>query len=348
MLMRKETDMKKLRTLIIGAGGIAAVHALALNKLSNIEVSGVMDINRENAAKIARICKAPVFIDVDEALQEADMVHLLTPPAKRVDYALKAIRTGKHIICEKPIAARLDEARQIVVAARENGTVLMPAFNHRFRDGYEQLRQTVKSGRLGEVVNVWSYRLGAGSGFGKYALSRNWRTDPDLVCGMTIESLSHDIDMLNGLAGRISEVSANVTSTISQLPEFDNNAGVCCRLENGGTALIHASWSSHISYNSRGVIGTKGTAMIQGNDLWDFDVLRIRTDDMTAEETVVLNDRFAGIEHYSYLNENVHFIDCLINGSEPKVQPEDGLYALQVSLAILEASKEKRTVAIDR
>lgn len=333
-----------IRTLIIGAGGIAQAHVSSINRIKDMEVAGVIDINYDNAKKIAQKCNAKVYDNMHEALQNVDMVHLLTPPSKRVEYALQAVDAGKHIICEKPIATSINDARMIIDAANRKGVLLMPAFNHRFRAGYEKLQEIVKSGKLGKVVNFWSYRLGAGSGFGKYGLSQSWRTDPNLVCGMTIESLSHDIDMMNGLVGHVNEIYGNTFSTLKDLPSFDNNANVCFRLQNGGTALIHASWSSHISYSSRGIIGTEGTAMIQGNDLWDFEKLRIKTNEMEQEETIDFEDYFIGIDHNSYLNENIHFLDCVMNKTELKVKSEDGLYALQVSLAILESDKLNRTV----
>jgi myo-inositol 2-dehydrogenase/D-chiro-inositol 1-dehydrogenase len=112
--------------------------------------------------------------------------------------------------------------------------------------------------------------MGVGSG-------PNWRTTPGLLCGMSVESLSHDIDLLRWMMGEVIDVRANVFESRPGLPGFDDTANVVCTLANGGTAVIHASWSSHLSRNSRGVIGTQGTAMVAGSGLWNLDRFHFKT-----------------------------------------------------------------------
>ena len=70
----------------------------------------------------------------------------------------------------------------------------------------------------------FSNRFGAGAGFRGAPLSHSWRTDPQLVCGMSIESVSHDIDMLLHLVNGVESVSANTYCAIKDIPNFDNNA----------------------------------------------------------------------------------------------------------------------------
>ena len=332
-----------IRTAIVGAGGIANAHITALNKLENVKIVGVMDINADNAKKKAELCGAQVYDKMEEFLDKVDMIHLLTPPSKRVEYAVKAMKAGKHIMCEKPIASSVSDAEELVNAATKYGIKFMMAFNHRFRDGYKMLQDAVKSGDLGDVINFWSHRLGTGAGFGNQKLSSSWRTDPNLVCGMSIESLSHDVDMMVGAVGNVSDVRANTLGTIKELPKFDNNSNAVFRLSSGGTGLIHASWSSHISSSARGVIGTKGTAVVEGDDLWNFMQFRIKTEDMQYEKVIQLNDRF---DNASYYNENKYFLECIEKNQMPSPSGEDGLQVLKVCLAILESNNKDVVVNI--
>lgn len=333
-----------LKTVVIGAGGIAARHAAAINRLENMRAAGVIDPNPQNAQRIAGMCGARVIPRLEDALGEIDMIHLLTPPSKRVEYAETAMRAGKHVLCEKPIASGMEDALRLAELARENGVLFMTAFNMRFRPGYRMLCDDVLSGRLGDVISVWSHRTGPGSGFNA-PLGDTWRTHPDLVCGMSIESLSHDIDMFRGFGLEISDVSAWVKGTNPLLPQFDNNAQVVMALENGGCASINASWSSWLPMCSRGVIGTRGTAVISGRGFFDFMEHRIKTADMAYERSDYVDDPF---DAESYYTENKYFADCIEKGETPFITAENGVEALRVSLAILESAKDRRTVKLQR
>ncbi len=331
-----------IKTVIIGAGGIAEKHAESVNRLPNVKVAAVLDVKAENAKKIADICNSNVISKLDDVLDEVQMVHLLTPPSKRLEYAEIAMKAGKHVLCEKPIAVDLKEARKLSELAKENGVLFMTAFNMRFRPGYLKLQDDVLSGRLGDIISIWSHRIGPGSGF-KAPLGDSWRTDPKLVCGMTIESLSHDIDMIRGLGVEITSVSARVKGVRPELSSFDNNAQVVLGLNNGASAIINASWSSHLPMSSRGVIGTKGTAVITGAGFFDFMEHSIRTEEMECVHTSHINDPF---DSMSYYEENKYFIECIENGRRPFITADNGVEALKVSLAILESSREQRLIQL--
>lgn len=331
-----------IKTVIIGAGGIAAKHAESINRLPDVEVAGVIDAKNENAVRIAELCNARVISRLEDVLDQIQMIHLLTPPSKRVEYAEPAMKAGKHVLCEKPIAADMADAQRLLELSTQNKTLFMTAFNMRFRPGYLMLQEDVLSGRLGDIISVWSHRIGPGSGF-KAPLGDSWRTDTALACGMSVESLSHDIDMFRGFGVEISSVSAIVKGIRPELPAFDNNAQAVMGLSNGGSAVISASWSSHLPMSSRGVIGTKGTAVLQGRGFFDFTVHRILTEDMKHERVTCVNDLFDG---QCYTAENRHFIDCVQNGVRPIVSAENGVEALKVSLAILNSSRKRCIVEL--
>jgi len=322
-----------LKTAIIGAGGIARKHAEALLKIPDVQVVGVIDPNADNANTIAAMCNAKVVSNIEELLSELDMIHLLTPPSRRIEYAKPAMEAGKHVFCEKPIATDIADGNKLAKLAKENNIIFMTAFNMRFRPGYLTLQNDVLSGRLGEVVSVWSHRIGPGVGFND-SLGNSWRTEPGLVCGMTVESLSHDIDMFDGLGLKVESVAAWVTGSRPDLPDFDNNSQLLMRLKNGGSAVINASWASHLAMSSRGVVGTRGTAVLDGTGFFDFMNYKVVTDG--GEEVTHINDPF---DNESYYTENLHFIDCVKSGKTPIVNEDSGVSALKVSLAALKSAK---------
>jgi predicted dehydrogenase len=334
------------KTVIIGAGEISHTHAKALHDLG-IGIVGVLDLNLDRAQELAGQYGARVIRTLDEVLTEVDMVHIFTPPAYRVEYVRQAAATGKHIFIEKPIAISIADAKKIITLAAANRVKLMTGFNHRFRSGYRMLQEAVRDGRLGDIIGVFSHRLGAGVGFGSALLNPGWRTDPNFTCGMSIESVSHDIDMLLHLVDGVVSISANTYGTVPEAPNFDNNSAVTFRLKNGGTGLIHASWSSYLGYSSRGVLGTKGAAMITGDNLFDFMNFNIQTEDMPYRQIINVDDRFLSPTQQCYVAINRHFTECIEQDRLPLASGEDGLRALVFSQAILESNRIGQAVSVD-
>ena len=333
-----------MKTVIIGAGGIAQPHAKALERLG-VQIAGVLDVSKDKALAFSGRYGCPVIGDLDDIIGKVDMIHLLTPPSERVGYVRTAAAAGKHIFIEKPIAINISDAEEIISLAGAGRVKLMVNFNHRFRDGFLMLKEAFDSGALGEAVSLYAQRFGAGHGF-LNAFEPSWRTRKDLMCGMSIESLSHEIDMLLQIAGGIDTVSAVVSETIAELPGFDNNVSASFRTSTGAVGSIHASWTSHLGHSERGVIGTKGSAVISGNDLFSFEEFTIRTEGMPYPRVTKVGELFSLVDDHSFDRTNKHFMECVINDAAPASSGEDGLRALKVSLAILESSRLGKVVKV--
>jgi predicted dehydrogenase len=323
---------------ILGAGGIAERHASALGGNSSARIVAVHDTRVERAEAMASAYGGRAFARAEDAVAEADLVYVLTPPTTHRELAVLAMQAGKHVVCEKPLAATLEDGRIMLEAAQTHGVKLMVAFNMRFKKGFRYLKEIVDSGRLGRIYHFWSHRFGLGVGTGY-----NWRTDPELMCGMAIESLSHDIDLMRFIVGDPLNVRSTVYESRSDLPGFDTDVSALFTLAEGSTALIHASWSSHLGGNARGVLGTKGAAIAEGPGLWESRYLRIKTEDMAHEERIVLDDP---LDMASYVAENEHFVASVDRDLAPLVTGEDGFRALTISYALLEAHRRNETVAI--
>lgn len=321
----------------VGAGGIARTHAAALQRLEGARMAGVYDVSAARAEELAASCGAAAYADLDACIEAGDAVYILTPPSTHRDIAARAAAAGKPIFLEKPLAATAEDGEAIAQACERAGVVAMVNFNMRYRPAYRKLKELLDSGELGDVVSLWSHRMDdAGEG-------RSWRTDPKLLCGMTIESLSHDIDMFRWLNGDIRTVCAHVGNTRADLPGFDNNASVLLTAANGRPALIQASLSSHLSFNSRGIVGTRGTAMISGTGIWNFDRLRYRTAEMAEVREEALDDP---LDVRSYAETGSHFVHCIRSGTQPDVSVQDGLAALRITLAIHRSHREGSVIPV--
>ena len=331
-----------MNTIIVGAGAISYCHAEALTKLG-VNILGIYDINKKSAAKLATQYNTSVIDNFELAVKEADIIHICTPPSFRIEYVKIAMEAGCHVVMEKPMAITINDAERLIDIGKKNNRKIMIDFNHRFRYGFQRLLDIVKSGVLGDVINIYVNRMGM---LGGNAGTENdtWRRNTNTVCGMSIESLSHDIDMINQLAGPISSVKADIRGTYEDVPQFDDNVNVCFNLKSGAMGLINASWSSYLKSSSRGIIGTKGSVVLEGDDLFDFSRLRLRTKDMAHEEVYTLNDIYNFATCPSYYNANKYFIECILNDRIPSTSGEYALSTLKVSHAILESAKSQQAI----
>jgi len=331
-----------VRIGIVGAGGIARRHVHALTGVDDARLTAVVDTSGERAAQLAASCEgASAFETVADGLDAIDAAFVLTPPQFHRDVAVAAIEAGKHVMIEKPLAVDVADGEAIVAAARKHGVVAMTAFNMRFRPGFAKLRDAISGGCLGEVVQFWSQRLGGGGSHDEVEEGANWRTTSSTICGMTIESLSHDIDLVRWMLGDVAAVKACTRASHAPLPGFDDNASLVLTLASGAFATIHASWSSWLGFNSRGAVGTAGAAMVAGGGLWDLDRFHLRTKDMPHESIEVLNET---LNVDSYRAEDRHFVECIRNDTPPSVTAADGLAALKVSRAALTSSRDGKSV----
>lgn len=322
-----------LKTIIIGAGGISRQHCKALKKLG-VDIAGIYDVNYERAANLAAEYGSKAIRNLPEELGMADMIHVLTPPSERISYVKMAADRGIHILMEKPVAITLDDATFMENYVKEKNVLGMMAFTQRFRKGYQKIKELMDEGKIGEIVQAFCFRVGPGPGF-TGNLQESWRTNKKFVCGMSIESLSHDIDFLQSLVGEIVSVSGKVNGTIKALPEFDNNVNAVLGFDNGAIGSITASWSSHISYNIKGIIGTKGSVFLQGNDIWDSTkmIKKLEGEEQIEEELLDVFQKGDG-----YYQENRCFLNCIQNNRKVPCDFSAGRKALEVSKKILETS----------
>lgn len=333
---------------MIGTGDIGYSHGKAVVKLGG-KVIGAYDINLDGLKKYAAAfdCDALEYDQIDEYVKKSDYVVICTPPSKRLDYVEKVLSAHVPLYMEKPVATILEDAQMIQeIIEKYDGKVIV-GFAHRYRPAFVKLYEIVSSGMLGEPVNVFCQRIGPGPGFKNSNLPQmTWRTDPKLACGMTVESLSHEFNLITALCGPIKSIAANTGATLPGLPHFDNNSSITMRANCGAIASINASWSSDIGFCMRGYIGTKGTAVIEGSNMFEFDRLRVKTSDMSEEEVYEFDDSYDRGKDDVIFHVHEHFWDCLNNGAEIITPYAEGVKVLRMSRMALASSDEGKELTL--
>jgi predicted dehydrogenase len=149
--------MKKLVGVVIGCGAIAREHLTALAKLKNVEVAGVCDLSEARVEATAERFAVPKwYTDYQRMLGETrpDLVHITTPPGAHFPIAKYCLANGFNVLCEKPIAVTYDQFLELKQLALQNNRILMENHNFRFHSSIRRISDLLKSGSLGEVVDV--------------------------------------------------------------------------------------------------------------------------------------------------------------------------------------------------
>lgn len=317
-----------MRVGIVGAGGIARHHLDALERLSSVSVTAVTDITRERAQWLIDATGASFFESVAALANHVDLAYVLTPPRARVEAISALASKGVPIFCEKPLAARVADAERIAAVVRDAGIPFMMGFMRRWHPPYAKLRSVISSGSLGQPILFHRTRVG------RLELdARNWRTDPGQLCGVTMESASHDLDLLRWLGGDLVTMRGEAIQSRMELPGFDESLVATGRFANGAAAALQVSWRSRISRNDVGVIGTEGAALITGDSLWSSDELRVET---TSDSYRV---RFSDEDSNNdgYRAQAAAFVDLASGKAIDHADLADGLATVRLSQQILDS-----------
>ena len=310
---------------------MARTHAEVLYDREDVVLDAVCDVDAQRARALATAADADAYTDHRTMFREADLdvAYITTPPRTRVTPIRDAARSEIAVFCEKPLAATLENGRRIETIVEEYDVPFMMGFPSRFAEPCRRMRELLDAGDVGDPVTVFSTRAGYGAPRGG-----GWRDDPEQACGVTIESTSHNIDMLRWLGGEIESVSgrtANVTHP--ELDSYDDNTLATVSFERGAIGLLQNSWTSRVEYLRHGVIGTEGAVIVEGDEWWRLDRLTHATETDSYPKTITFDSETA--TEMGYAGETEAFLESLASGTSPPVDVSDGLRALEISHAIV-------------
>ncbi len=328
-------EPQEIRVGFVGSGWIARQHAEALRSVAGIRFSACLDIDEGAAHHLGELTGCRPTARLDETIEESDVLWVCTPPKLHREQVIACLRAGRHVYCEKPLAPTPEEGRAIVAEAEAGDALAAIGFNFRFHGPWRKCRELIDAGELGRPMMFLCQRIGLGATGG-------WRRDPEQLCGMTIESLSHNIDLMRFLVGEVAVVSAQVAVDPDQ-PEFDICLAAALKLRSGVTAGIQATWASPVPATRHGVVGTTATALIEGPSQFEFDCLRVSGREDEAERVY----RFPLPENPSQAACE-HFIAAIRGETPLEIPLVHGLRALEVSAALLSSARQGgAAVAVD-
>lgn len=313
--------------------------------LPNTEVVVVSAHDLDSAQRLANQlgCEAAAGWRGVVGRNDLDAIIVCTPPDSHAEISIAAMREGKHVLCEKPLARSVAEAEEMVRVAEETARVLKCGFNHRHHPGFQKLRLWVDEGRIGQPLFVRA-RYGIG---GRPGYEREWRADSQVVGGgQLMEQGIHAIDLARWFLGDFSEVAAFIETRYWNMSPLEDNGYALYRTPTGGVATIHSSLTQWRNLFVFELGGTDGYVAVDGlGGGYGTERAIFGKKDFTAPFAEEIID-FRG-EDRSWLEEWREFASAIEEQRTPQGDGRDGLQAMRLVCAAYEASKTRRTVSLD-
>ena len=355
----------KIRLGIIGAGSIARLaHVPAIQQMPEVELVAICRRNREKANELGKQWGVKeIYYDYKDLLKSKniDAVIVTTPNANHRENVIAAAMEGKHVLCDKPIATNLKDAREIVEACKKNKVKFQMGFNQRFWNQVEIAKQLVEKGTIGQVKGFSStFKVRVAD----YPADTDYRFQTELSGGSClIDAGIHRIDMARFFMGDIKDVYAEVKHSV--VPQkVDDNAWLLCNFEDGATGFISSDIYSPTMDNTTALYGSEGTVYISTETVNPFQTvpLAVYTEkNIDLIPDIVLKyfypkvwwdqpkDNWISIvppRDFPYLKQLKAFYKSIIEDKEPPVTGDDGVKSLEVVLAAYKSAREKVRVTL--
>lgn len=351
-----------LRVGIIGMGGIGETHLKAYRQIEGVEVVALADPAEARLNLMAATYGvADKYTDYHDLLARTDIdaVSVGTPNALHAPVTIAALESGKHVLCEKPLARSGAEGDTMVQAAVKAGRVLQVCFNHRQRGDVQVLKDYIDTGAMGRIYHAkafWMRRSGI-PGMG------GWFTNREMAGGGPLIDLGvHILDMALYLLGEPEVISVSAATYAELGPrgrggwlgktlvgdggyEVEDLATAFVRLGDGATLLLEASWAVYgKNADDFGVtlFGTDGGADINVKNYGWEDTLTIYTD--TGGVPSELRPRVRRGEGHVATVRN--FVDAISGGDWSAHTGREGLRRAQIIDACYQSALEGREVSL--
>jgi predicted dehydrogenase len=335
---------------LLGCGRIAKRHSdlLGGGHIQGAELVAACDEVRERADAVAARFNIPAFYNMDDFLNRKDIqaVSVLTPSGMHPVHAIAAARAGKHVVVEKPMALRLEDADKMIRACDAAGVKLFVVKQNRFNVPVVKAREALEAGRFGRLV-LGTVRVRWCRNQAYYDQDK-WRGTWAYDGGVLANQASHHIDMLEWFFGDVASVHARGATALVNI-ETEDTAVATLKFRNGALGIIEATTAVRPRdlEGSLSILGEKGTVEIAG-----FAVNKIRhwqfTHELPSDKDVM--ERYSvnppnvyGFGHQAYYE---HVVKCLRDQNPALVDGLQGRKSLELITALYESIETGREVSL--
>ena len=267
-----------MKGAIVGFGVIASTgHTPAYLQMQQHSIVAVADpVKARRQAARQMIPGVATYASHDELLADhqrlgLDFVDIATPPCFHLEITLAAARRGLHVLCEKPITVSLDEARTMLLAARDHQVTIFPCHNYKHAPVVKQMEQQIHSGRIGPVrsATLTTFRTTNAKGTPEWNI--DWRRQRKYSGGgIVMDHGSHTCYLAFMFFG--GQPPRSVAARTYHLdPQFDTEDNVCAALTfDSGFAQLHLSWTAGVRKVIYALQGSTGAVVVDEDEAQIF------------------------------------------------------------------------------
>ncbi len=365
--MKGYFEMEKMKVAIVGCGGIANnKHLPSLMQVENVEIVAFCDIVEERAVKSKEeygTADARVYTDYKEMLKnETDLtsVHVCTPNNAHCEVTCASLEAGAHVLCEKPMAKTVEDARKMLETSKKTGKLLTIGYQNRFRQDSTHLKRAVDRGDLGEIYYA------KGEALRRRAVP-TWGVFLDAEAqggGPLIDIGTHALDLTLWLMGnyKVKDVKgvtyrklADQTETGNAWGDWDpseftveDSAFGFITMENGASIVLESSWALNVADPREAqcvLCGTKAGADFHDGlriNKVEFGNLVMEKPQLGAAGVAF----FDGEEEKPQVLEAKCFYSAIEHGTELVVKPEQALVVTEVLDAMYRSAQTGKLIEL--
>ncbi|HEU4643687.1 MAG TPA: Gfo/Idh/MocA family oxidoreductase [Gemmatimonadaceae bacterium] len=348
-MTRPATGDRRFRIVVVGCGRISERHLEAIASQPALELVGVADELPERARAAGEQWGVPAFPSAAALFEHvgADVAAICTPSGLHPRHGILAAEHGMHVICEKPMATRLEEADALVRACDEAGVQLFVVKQNRLNPAIQLLKRSVDAGRFGRIYLAnTTVRWNRPQSY--YDLAP-WRGTWEFDGGAFMNQASHYVDMIQWLVGPVESVLAR-TATLARRIESEDTGVALLRFRNGALGTIEVTMLTY-PRNLEGsitILGETGTVKVGGTALnriehWEF----ASYDDLDREAELLRQApnplSVYGSGHRPYY---ANVVKVLEGKAAPGTDGREGRKSLELILGIYESARAAHEVAL--
>ncbi len=302
---------------VIGTGHLGSLHAKIyslIKKKSKISLVGVCDINKSRAKEVGKKYGTPYYTNCKDLIGKVDAVSIVVPTTLHYEVAKDFLKAGVHVLVEKPITKKLEEANELIELAKKKSLILQVGHIERFNSAIRSVEPLLKKPRFIECQ-----RLGS--------VHKKLRIKD---VGVVLDMMIHDIDIILGLVkSKVKTIEAVGISTVS---DHEDLANVRLSFQNSVIADITASRVTKEE--------VRNIRIFQEQSYILLDFMHQEAYQFTGDDKNVKKEKIKIRKKNALKVELKSFIDCVRNNKTPLVSGIEGRQALEVALAILEKIKD--------
>jgi predicted dehydrogenase len=307
------------------------------------KITALHDQNSEHAAQLAaqHQCQA---CNLKQLLELVDVVDICLPTPQHLEFTVAAAKAGKHVLCEKPMALTLEDAKTMLETCEKAGVRLFIAHVVRFFEQYQTAAASIARGEIGSLGTMRLKR----AAYQPAKEGDNWFLDETRSGGVALDLMVHDFDVANWFAtaakaGRVTRVFARSTRSLDPNAKGDVVLATL-RFENGAIAHLEGAWvyPKGIFRTGFDVAGTDGVLEWRSDD--SVNVQSFLPTVTTGIAAVGLPVLSGGADPYHL--QIAHVKHALETNTPFLVTPQDALLALRLGLAVRESLRSNQVVNI--